>query len=167
MSAAAATASGAHKGSPDGGCEGVDGGEDADDATLAKAARAWASEQASQRRGSLDILPGAGGMTGSTVWGRAGVHREVTLTWHDVRYVVYPNGEKKPSREVLKGLTGAALPHHVMALMGPTGSGKTSLLNVLSGRVPSGGVLAGEVRVNGEAFSARGGGPDPPRATRH
>jgi ABC-type multidrug transport system ATPase subunit len=53
---------------------------------------------------------------------------------------------KKPSKHILKGLSGAARPCHVMALMGPTGSGKTSLLNVLSGRVPAGGDLTGEVR---------------------
>ena len=54
----------------------------------------------------------------------------MTLTWRELRYTVFPNGRDKAAKDVLKGLTGAVVPNHVMALMGPTGSGKTSLLNV-------------------------------------
>ena len=115
-------------------------------------ARTWEREQASTSRGSLDARPhdgpNASGATSPSTGG--GAHDTVTLAWRDIRYTVYPNGKKKPAKEVLKGISGAALPNHVIALMGPTGSGKTSLLNVLSGRVPAGGDLAGDVNVNGK-----------------
>lgn len=116
-------------------------------------ARTWEREQASTSRGSLDARPrdgpNASGATSPSTPG-GGAHDTVTLAWRDLRYTVYPNGKKKPAKEVLKGISGAALPNHVIALMGPTGSGKTSLLNVLSGRVPAGGDLAGDVNVNGK-----------------
>ena len=118
--------------------------------------RVWLAEQATTSRGSMDVDANGYGPKGApiTVAGGFATHKQtVTLAWRDLWYTVYPAGRDKPSRDILKGLSGAALPHHVMALMGPTGSGKTSLLNVLSGRVPAGGILSGEVTVNGQARS--------------
>ena len=118
--------------------------------------RVWLAEQATTSRGSMDVDANGYGPKGApiTVAGGFAQHKQtVTLAWRDLWYTVYPAGRDKPSRDILKGLSGAALPHHVMALMGPTGSGKTSLLNVLSGRVPAGGILSGEVTVNGQARS--------------
>lgn len=36
---------------------------------------------------------------------------------------------------ILHGITGSVNPGEVLALMGPSGGGKTTLLNILSGRV--------------------------------
>ena len=59
--------------------------------------------------------------------------------------------KKRTTKKVLDGMTGAAMPRHFIALMGPTGSGKTSLLNCLSGRIPKkDGTLTGEILVDGK-----------------
>ncbi|TDH70504.1 hypothetical protein CCR75_000360 [Bremia lactucae] len=86
----------------------------------------------------------------------------VTLAFHDLRYTIAvpavdcegqhgiegasdrPVGfgscskagesKKTESRELLKGVTGYALPGTMTALMGSTGAGKTTLMDVLAGR---------------------------------
>ena len=80
---------------------------------------------------------------------RDGNHVGATFTWVHLRYTVPVGGDD--DRVILRDVAGAARPGEVLALMGPTGSGKTSLLNALSGRTPLGGVVRGDVRVNGEA----------------
>jgi len=84
----------------------------------------------------------------------AHVHEGATFTFVDVSYgVVSP--KTKVVKPILKGVTGAAQPGEVLALLGPSGSGKTSLLNVLAGRTPVGGVLSGEILVNGKPRDER------------
>ena len=79
---------------------------------------------------------------------RAHVHEGATFTFTAVSYdVVLPKTKK--TKPILRDVTGAAQPGEVLALLGPSGSGKTSLLNVLAGRTPIGGVLRGEILVNG------------------
>lgn len=55
----------------------------------------------------------------------------------DVSYKVLVKGGKGPStpKYIIKGVTGSVYPGEVLALMGPSGGGKTTLLNLLSGRV--------------------------------
>lgn len=55
-------------------------------------------------------------------------------------------------KQILTTITGQALAGQMVAIMGPTGSGKTSLLNVLAMRCPivKGGDLTGSFKVNGE-----------------
>ena len=55
------------------------------------------------------------------------------LVWRDVTVTV------KKARRVLDGCDGAARAGRVLAVMGPSGGGKTSLLNALAGRTPAGG----------------------------
>ena len=75
---------------------------------------------------SLDVAPAAAATaapsSSASMSSSSSSKSKVTLTWHDLRYTVYPNGKTKPCKEVLKGLTGAALPHHVMAFMAGIGT---------------------------------------------
>lgn len=63
----------------------------------------------------------------------------------------YPFGiaTKKQPRTLLSNVCGYFAPGQLTAVMGSTGSGKTTLMNVLSGRVRRG--VTGQILVNGEA----------------
>jgi ABC-type transport system involved in cytochrome bd biosynthesis fused ATPase/permease subunit len=65
------------------------------------------------------------------------------ISWSDVNFVV------KEKTKVLSGCWGEVKAGQVMAVMGPSGSGKSSLLNVLAGRSSSttGIVVEGNVRI--------------------
>ncbi|KAJ8905228.1 hypothetical protein NDN08_001736 [Rhodosorus marinus] len=58
----------------------------------------------------------------------------VTLKWKNLSYKA--ESRKKGSVHILKECTGEAKPGHLLALMGPSGAGKTSLINVLASQVP-------------------------------
>uniref|UniRef100_A0A7S2ZWD0 ABC transporter domain-containing protein n=2 Tax=Rhodosorus marinus TaxID=101924 RepID=A0A7S2ZWD0_9RHOD len=58
----------------------------------------------------------------------------VTLRWKNLSYKA--RTRKKGSVHILKDCTGEAKPGHLLALMGPSGAGKTSLINVLASQVP-------------------------------
>eukprot|EP00658_Telonema_sp_P-2_P061738 TRINITY_DN5040_c0_g1_i12.p1 TRINITY_DN5040_c0_g1~~TRINITY_DN5040_c0_g1_i12.p1 ORF type:complete len:610 (+),score=130.43 TRINITY_DN5040_c0_g1_i12:203-2032(+) len=65
----------------------------------------------------------------------------VTLEWKGACFQV-------PSRQILKGITGAVEPGRLLSIMGPSGAGKSTMLNLLAGRLPRDGV-SGSIRVNG------------------
>ncbi|XP_072144535.1 ATP-binding cassette sub-family G member 1-like [Dermacentor andersoni] len=67
-----------------------------------------------------------------------------TLEWKDITFSVET---KTGKRALLSRMYGKALPGTLTAIMGPSGAGKTSLLNVLSGHYHEG--YDGEVHVNG------------------
>ncbi|CAK4323708.1 unnamed protein product [Aphanomyces euteiches] len=72
----------------------------------------------------------------------------VTLAFRDLHYFV-PNPTKgEPDLELIKGVSGYALPGTVTALMGSSGAGKTTLMDVIAGR-KTGGKIAGDILLNG------------------
>ena len=56
----------------------------------------------------------------------------ITLTWNDF-WVTISNKSNGRQRHLLHGMTGYAEPGHIMAIMGPSGSGKSILLDTLAG----------------------------------
>lgn len=54
--------------------------------------------------------------------------------------------------QVLHGVSGSVLPGEVLAVMGPSGGGKTSFLNVVGGRVPMENV-SGHMTYNDQPYS--------------
>jgi ABC-type lipoprotein export system ATPase subunit len=55
----------------------------------------------------------------------------VTLEWRNLDLYVKT---KTGHQQILFGMSGAARPGELIALMGPSGAGKTSFMNMLAGR---------------------------------
>lgn len=72
--------------------------------------------------------------------------REAHFTWKDVTYTV-PIGRNE-NKELLHEVNGYALPGRLCALMGSSGAGKTTLMDVLARRKTK-GTITGDVLVNG------------------
>ncbi|OQR85265.1 ATP-binding Cassette (ABC) Superfamily [Achlya hypogyna] len=72
----------------------------------------------------------------------------VTLAFQDLWYSV-PNPKKgEPDLKLLKGVNGYAVPGTITALMGSSGAGKTTLMDVIAGR-KTGGKIDGRILLNG------------------
>lgn len=72
-------------------------------------------------------------------------HIPATLMFKDMRYVV-------GGKEVLRDVSGLVRPGQVMAIMGASGAGKTSLLDILARRHKS-GTVHGNIYINGRTIS--------------
>ncbi|OQR89258.1 ATP-binding Cassette (ABC) Superfamily, partial [Achlya hypogyna] len=75
----------------------------------------------------------------------------MTLSWQNLRYTVQPTSwgrPRGPAKAILKGIHGHVAPGQLTAIMGPSGSGKATLLDILSDRISS-GVVEGSNEVNG------------------
>ncbi|XP_052157461.1 ABC transporter G family member 37-like [Oryza glaberrima] len=78
----------------------------------------------------------------------------LSLTFNDIRYSVDMPKEKKVCAgtedrlEILKGVSGAFRPGVLTALMGFSGAGKTTLMDVLAGR-KTGGYTEGTINISG------------------
>mmetsp|Transcript_73815 Transcript_73815/g.196459 ORF Transcript_73815/g.196459 Transcript_73815/m.196459 type:complete len:241 (-) Transcript_73815:282-1004(-) len=85
------------------------------------------------------------------------VGEKAYFAWSEVSFKLSAKavGKSKKDPMVLKQIKGYAAPGEVVAIMGSSGSGKTSLLNVLSGRSISmnGHEVAGKFTINGNPVS--------------
>lgn len=83
----------------------------------------------------------------------------IKLTWKDVSFSVVTSQKqglcKKPIKsehQILKSVSGFAMPGTTTFIMGASGSGKTSLLNLISDRVRKTPerTITGEIKFNGK-----------------
>ncbi|KAG7381550.1 hypothetical protein PHYPSEUDO_005933 [Phytophthora pseudosyringae] len=72
----------------------------------------------------------------------------VTLAFKDLWYSVPDPANPKGFIDLLKGVSGFALPGTITALMGSSGAGKTTLMDVIAGR-KTGGQIRGDILLNG------------------
>ncbi|GFF22437.1 probable ATP-dependent permease [Aspergillus udagawae] len=72
-------------------------------------------------------------------------HKPAALYWDNVSY--YLNG-----KEILSGIQGAAHPGEITAIMGASGAGKTTFLDILA-RKNKRGTVQGDFYINGEKLS--------------
>ncbi|KAK6013147.1 hypothetical protein OSTOST_21595, partial [Ostertagia ostertagi] len=84
-----------------------------------------------------------------------GPEDEKTLTWIDVEATVPLVGKSSKSRRktVLRSVSGVALPREVLAIMGGSGAGKTTLMNILAFQSSKEVESKGAVLVNGKAMT--------------
>ncbi|OWZ19440.1 ABC transporter [Phytophthora megakarya] len=74
----------------------------------------------------------------------------VTIAFKDLWYTVPDPANPKETIDLLKGISGYALPGTITALMGSSGAGKTTLMDVIAGR-KTGGKITGQILLNGHA----------------
>ncbi|KAF3781020.1 ABC transporter G family member 42 [Nymphaea thermarum] len=78
----------------------------------------------------------------------------LAMTFDDVKYYVdmppemKDQGVTEDKLQLLRGVTGAFRPGILTALMGVSGAGKTTLMDVLAGR-KTGGYIEGDIRISG------------------
>ncbi|TMW67919.1 hypothetical protein Poli38472_007591 [Pythium oligandrum] len=72
----------------------------------------------------------------------------ITIAFRDLWYSVPNPTNPKEDLELLKGINGFALPGKMTALMGSSGAGKTTLMDVIAGR-KTGGKIRGQILFNG------------------
>ncbi|RLN91242.1 hypothetical protein BBJ28_00016969 [Nothophytophthora sp. Chile5] len=72
----------------------------------------------------------------------------VTVAFKDLWYSVPDPTDPKKTIDLLKGVSGFALPGTITALMGSSGAGKTTLMDVIAGR-KTGGKIQGQILLNG------------------
>ncbi|TKR67707.1 hypothetical protein L596_023815 [Steinernema carpocapsae] len=86
----------------------------------------------------------------SLVW--KDIEVSVPKHYHDSIFSIFSKSRKE-RRQVIFGVSGAAEPGELLAIMGESGAGKTTLLNILTRRNKKGLQWSGEMNVNGEELS--------------
>eukprot|EP00980_Cylindrotheca_fusiformis_P027773 scaffold22559_cov111-Cylindrotheca_fusiformis.AAC.12 len=73
-----------------------------------------------------------------------------TLLWRDINMTLAGKKDADPDIKLLEGVWGEVPEEKTTAIMGPSGAGKTSLLNILAGRAASRGriTIDAEIRLN-------------------
>jgi ATP-binding cassette subfamily G (WHITE) protein 2 len=74
----------------------------------------------------------------------------ITLSWRDLTYEVPIKNE--PNRRILNGVSGHVRSGQMLALLGPSGAGKTTMLDLLAQRA-KGGERSGELLMNGHPIN--------------
>lgn len=83
---------------------------------------------------------------------------ECLVTWHDLKYSIITTrmctlgANRKSEKVILQNVQGFCSPGELTAVIGASGAGKTSLLNLLAMRTRTGKV-GGDILVNGEKVS--------------
>ncbi|CAL8147553.1 unnamed protein product [Orchesella dallaii] len=86
--------------------------------------------------------------------------RGITLAWQDLSVYVpasksggvfHREKRHKPFKRVINAVSGIVYPGSFVAVLGASGAGKTTLVNVLANRAPGNVVVDGEITVNGVA----------------
>ncbi|KAH7318800.1 hypothetical protein B0J17DRAFT_747732 [Rhizoctonia solani] len=84
---------------------------------------------------------------------QAAAGRRVGVEWKNIGYLVHPSGSgsffslggihrRNASKTILSGLSGSVRPGQMLAILGPSGAGKTTLIGILAGRS---GAMGGRV----------------------
>ncbi|EGZ10003.1 hypothetical protein PHYSODRAFT_521519, partial [Phytophthora sojae] len=76
----------------------------------------------------------------------------VAIAFRDVWYSVPDPAQPNATTDLLKGISGFALLRTMTALMGSSGAGKTTLMDVIAGR-KTGGNIRGQILLNGQPAS--------------
>ncbi|CAE7898669.1 wht-1 [Symbiodinium necroappetens] len=87
------------------------------------------------------------------VEGETAVKIASTFSWQDVCMTVQKG--KKQEKQILSNISGSLSSGKVCALMGPSGAGKTSLLNVLAARIRTRGTteVTGNITLDGQPIT--------------
>ena len=108
-----------------------------------------------KRVSTYDKLSGATDVEGQQVGSIGGSKKTpCNISWSNIDFAV-SNKAGKPPITVLDKVWGSAKAGEVVCVMGSSGAGKSSLLNVLAGRSTTGGnvKITGSVTVNGKEIN--------------
>jgi ABC-type multidrug transport system fused ATPase/permease subunit len=95
------------------------------------ATQAWVLKPLSPNQ-QLDWQPQLSNIATPKVFSFINAERSAELWWENLRYSVA--GKPSP-KEILRNVSGKLPPGELTCILGPSGAGKTSLLNILAGRV--------------------------------